>query len=174
MTMNLESTKSNTKTKTPATRSPIPATFGLHQRRYHRITCRLSFLIFGLHQHGYRQVIYPLPTSAIFGLHQLRYYPLPCTPTPAIFGLYQHRYYFVTCSPYLCDLRPIPISLYLCDLPSCQGATQGRPWCARSVCRISFVRDFFYFIGKKTFIGKNTKYVIFLSLSWLPLTAKTR
>lgn len=37
----------------------------------------------------------------------------------------------------------------------CQGTTQKRLEYARFVCQISLVRDFFCFIGKKTFIVKK-------------------
>ncbi len=72
------------------------------------------------------------------------------------------------------DFEPISMSLPLYDLPQCQDASQGRPECARFVCQIYFIRNFFCFIGKQTFITEKTKCVISLFLSGLAITAEAK
>ena len=76
--------------------------------------------------------------------------------------------------PHPIDFKPISMSLPLCDLPQCQDASQRRRACARFVCQIYFITDFFCFIRKQTFIWEQTKYVISLFLSRLAFTSEAK
>ncbi len=118
MTVNLELAKSNTKTKTRATRSPIPTIFGLNQRCYHHVTCHYFSSTFDLYQHHYRRVTC-FSTPAIFSQYQHCYrLNLWSTPTslsscnlhsnPCNFGLYQH------CSPVSVTLSLHQLCYYHC------------------------------------------------------------
>lgn len=109
LTVNLGAAELNTQTKTCATFSHIPATFGLHQRCYHCVAFCPSFLNYGLYHHSYRHVTCSSPTRATLGRYQNCYHrDLWLTPT-LLLSCDIHSQPF--------DLWPIPILLPMCGLP---------------------------------------------------------